>query len=282
MNEIIDIFRSFSPFIASEPTAATFVKVSKQFLSVVDDDTDRLLLRRISSDLSKLLRGYLKAGRSHLDDALQSSSPEKRENYLHQARESFVMAAEVDYSPDNARAMEYVGVCHDLFGDGDLAKKWYVKAYNTLRNEHSHLVEWLKEFEKDSSQAGRVGIDIVKSLLIVPLLFDAAKNIAHGDIAEDDRKRKHLAKLLEAFTIEIQMRHLVIVLNRRGISLEPHNPLYFPLEVTEIYRAERSGYKNIRVLLLMGYSESGPCFQVHLGWGDETKEAKSGKVEWGD
>lgn len=202
------------------------VEIIKFTISIVDSDANNILLKNIDTNVKRLLHHHLGSGKDFLADALKEKDQSKQEKYLDDARRAFIAAANVELPPEDAKASEYVAICHQCLGNMNLALDWYYKSYEKAKKYHVSLLDYIKRIDNNE-------MDMERALLggsMTP--FYGAVVLPFSFYLYDKKQKRYCEKLMELFDVEIHVRHLYRVL----LALENQvNPpvLYFPGTVVQ-------------------------------------------------
>jgi tetratricopeptide (TPR) repeat protein len=225
-----DVWKPLTPFLVAKPELAAAGELLSLFVKIVEESYESELAD-IKADLQRLIKSKFKSGKDLLEDAKSATSLERRRAFLNEARQNFVNAVHLEASPDDAAAMEYVGICHDLYGDTEQAKVWYKKAQERAHSNHSTAVADLN----NCLSMGYLKVGVT-TLLIMTIIF--ALPAAGLDVWKE---RKFNRQALIAFALESQLKHLTQVLARHGLSHDSFSK-FFPdnVAVVEIYPGRHS------------------------------------------
>lgn len=216
---IKDIWVALTSILLSPLDSGNILKLIEVLIGALEEDINDSL-EIIERNTFKLIHEKFKSGLDLLSDAkiIWEDDRQKAFQYINEARLAFIGASNLEDSPFNAKASEYVAICHECLGNRNNAKEWYEKSYN-------ELIEYHKPYAKEIEQRlNGLGYSYFTDFLFC---FNPYSMVLY-------KLRKYysinlfLNNLKAIFPIEMQLRHLKTVMETYNINIQNFQAVYSP------------------------------------------------------
>lgn len=206
-------WKNLSELIISNRSLENVFKIIDLFLIILRKDVDDTL-NIIKDNTSKLIHVKLKSGLDLLSDAKSIWNVDKQKyfQYIDEARLAFIDAHNLESIPYKTRALEYVALCHECLGNIEIAKNKYEESYNELIDNQEQYAKMVRRFIDYSMKY------IVLDVFTLITLLGVFVHFVWAD--------KYFKNLEIVFKLEMQLRHLEVVLNKYKIPIKKYNAIF--------------------------------------------------------
>lgn len=195
------------------------LKIIEIFIGILEEDINDPL-EIIERNTFKLIHEKFKSGLDLLSDAkvIWEDDRQKAFQYINEARLAFIGASNLEDIPFNAKASEYVAICHECLGNRNNAKEWYEKSYNGW-------IEYHKMYAKEIEH----GLNGLEYSYFTDFAFCwNPYSMVFYRLRKYSSINSFINNLKTVFHIEMQLKHLQTVMEAYNINFQEFQAVYSP------------------------------------------------------